>query len=385
MQRTFEKRLIDLLPPVYREQDTTGDLAAFLALPAAALDDLKDLADRFPEIFDVDRCEERFLPFLAALVGWPWEPTQDAARQRRQIREAVEFYRRKGTIPAIRRSLVDIGWEGWIEETFRSAFRLNRRARLNTKKLPGEIYSYGVYRIHSTEQPPDLWVGLRPHHPAGMRVFFLRLLQLAGALDGTLEGYANTLVRMVSLGRLHEAFVLNRSQLNGHDPLTGRERAPVLMIASQMVFARQGFERAQTCVRSWHARTPCLRLNRSRLNRERLANVWVSELISAWCCCVSVEGTPSIPPPVIVLNHPRLNRARLNRTGNCCGVHHRQRDFVTVDDAPLSEALQTADGLALVSHARLDPRLTLGRSLLGGPEHLAGERESLGKFAVFDV
>ena len=188
MTRTFEKRLVDLLPPVYREQDATGDLAAFLSLLAAALDDLKDLADRFPEIFDVDRCEERFLPLLAGLVGWPWEPMQDAPRQRQQIREAVEFYRRKGTIPAIRRSLVDIGWEGWIEETFRSAFRLNRRAGLNAKKLPGEIYSYGVYRIHSTEQPPDLWVGLRPHHPAGMRVFFLRLLQLAGALDGSLEG-----------------------------------------------------------------------------------------------------------------------------------------------------------------------------------------------------
>jgi len=43
---------------------------------------------------------------------------------------------------------------------------------------------------------------------------------------------------MLSLGGLQEAFVLNRSQLNGHDPLTGRERAPVLMIASQTVFDR---------------------------------------------------------------------------------------------------------------------------------------------------
>jgi phage tail-like protein len=385
MPRTFEKRLVDLLPPVYREQDATGDLAAFLALPASALDDLKDLADRFPSIFDVDRCEDRFLPLLAALVGWPWEPTQDAARQRRQIREAVEFYRRKGTVPAIRRSLADIGWEGWIEETFRSAFRLNRRTRLNTKKLPGEIYSYGVYRVHAEAGPADLWPALRPHHPAGTRVFFRRLLQIAGDLDGSLEGYVNTIVRMVALGRLHEAFVLNRSQLNGHDPLTGRERAPVLMIASQTAFARQGFERAQTCVRAWHARTPCFRLNRSRLNRERLANVWASELVSAWCCCVSVEEAPSAPPPVIVLNHPRLNRARLNRTSSCCGVHRRQRDFVTVDDAPLSEALQMATGLALVSHARLDPRLTLGRSLLGGPERLAGAGESPGSFEAFDA
>jgi hypothetical protein len=56
----FETRLLDLLPPVYREADAQGDLAAFLALPGAALDDLKALADRFPELFDVDRCEARY-------------------------------------------------------------------------------------------------------------------------------------------------------------------------------------------------------------------------------------------------------------------------------------------------------------------------------------
>ncbi|MDX2176301.1 MAG: hypothetical protein SF028_07500 [Candidatus Sumerlaeia bacterium] len=70
----FETRLLDLLPPVYREADAHGVLAAFLALPGAALDDLKALADRFPELFDVDRCEARYLPLLAALVGWPWDP-----------------------------------------------------------------------------------------------------------------------------------------------------------------------------------------------------------------------------------------------------------------------------------------------------------------------
>jgi hypothetical protein len=30
----------------------------------------------------------------------------------------VEIYRRKSTIPAISRSLIDIGWQGRIEETF---------------------------------------------------------------------------------------------------------------------------------------------------------------------------------------------------------------------------------------------------------------------------
>lgn len=148
----------------------------------------------------MDRCEERFLPLLAALVGWPWEPMQDAARQRRQIREAVEFYRRKGTIPAIRRSLVEIGWEGWIEETFWSAFRLNRRARLNTKKLPGEIYSYGVYRIHSTEQPPDLWVGLRPQ--SDVCEFHGRDRPFEMSVNGFVQSVLMVLDRSITASRL---------------------------------------------------------------------------------------------------------------------------------------------------------------------------------------
>ena len=64
MSSYFEKKLIDLLPPLYRERDESGDLDAFLKVPAASLDELKVLAERFPEIFDVGRCEEMFLPFL---------------------------------------------------------------------------------------------------------------------------------------------------------------------------------------------------------------------------------------------------------------------------------------------------------------------------------
>ena len=55
MSSYFEKKLIDLLPPLYREQDESGDLDAFLKVPAASLDEIKVLAERFPEIFDVGR------------------------------------------------------------------------------------------------------------------------------------------------------------------------------------------------------------------------------------------------------------------------------------------------------------------------------------------
>ncbi|HOZ45839.1 MAG TPA: hypothetical protein PLO37_09160 [Candidatus Hydrogenedentes bacterium] len=68
----FENKLFDLLPPLYRIENLSacghaqageaGDLASFLKVPAVSLDGLKELIERFPEIFDVDRCEPRYLP-----------------------------------------------------------------------------------------------------------------------------------------------------------------------------------------------------------------------------------------------------------------------------------------------------------------------------------
>jgi phage tail-like protein len=143
MSSYFESKLFELLPPLYRIEDETGDLAAFLKVPAVSLDELKELIERFPEIFDVDRCEPRYLPYLAHMAGRPYDGTIATETQRNIIKEAVPLYRRKATIPAIRRSLVDLGpacaaptdnealdtgtcgaagrWEGMIEETYRTS------------------------------------------------------------------------------------------------------------------------------------------------------------------------------------------------------------------------------------------------------------------------
>jgi P2-related tail formation protein len=102
-------------------------------------------------VFDVDNCDPAFLPLLAALIGWPLDPDAHTDNQRRAVREAVEFYRRKGTIPAIIRSLENIGWRGRIGETFRRTFRLNRRAVMNRRRLP-ERYS-ALASIGSSRTP----------------------------------------------------------------------------------------------------------------------------------------------------------------------------------------------------------------------------------------
>ena len=224
MSSYFEKKLIDLLPPLYRERDESGDLDAFLKVSAASLDELKVLAERFPEIFDVGRCEERFLPFLGEIVGHRFDPTVNAAAQRRLIREAVEIYRRKSTIPAIGRSLVDIGWEGRIEETFHKALRLNRRSVVGRAKLPGLIYSLGVYRIDSDNLVQGVRDALPFHHPAGTRVFFLQWLYTLLSMESDFEAVIKKVVERVCLGHLHETFVVNHNALNTDFHLTRKNK-----------------------------------------------------------------------------------------------------------------------------------------------------------------
>ena len=155
---------------------STATCAPFLSLPAGTLDELKQAIDEFPTIFDVDRCDERFLPLLAKLVGMQADGTRSPEYQRRRIREAVEIYRRKGTIPAIRRDLAALGWQGELEETFRSALRLNARSRVGRSKLPGLVFSLGVFRVLCKNQTNGLRQALVFHHPAGTRCFWLQLL-----------------------------------------------------------------------------------------------------------------------------------------------------------------------------------------------------------------
>ena len=322
----FEKKLIELLPPLYRERDETGDLEAFLGIPAAALDELKEHIDRFPDLFDVDRCDARFLPLLGEIVGHRFEPLSDADTQRREIREAIEIYRRKGALPAIGRALADHGWSGRIEETFRQALRLNRRAVVGRSKLPGSIYSLGAYRVESDTVIPGLRERLASHHPAGTRAFFLQWLALLMSARSEFEVVSKERVRRIALGHLHETFVLGNNALNGSHRLTRTEKTWGLWWVTAGTALLHEVERAGVCIRRWHGRNPKFKLNGSALNGEQLPNVWISERRLAICCVVATQPGPTQPPTFFRLAGQDLNRARLNRSAPACTVQFRQKD-----------------------------------------------------------
>jgi len=372
MSSYFEKKLVDLLPPLYRERDESGDLDAFLKVPAASLDELKVLAERFPEIFDIGRCEERFLPFLGEIVGHRFDPTVDAAAQRRLIREAIEIYRRKATIPAIGRSLVDIGWEGRIEETFHKALRLNRRSVVGRAKLPGLIYSLGVYRIDSDNLVQGVRDALPFHHPAGTRVFFLQWLYTLLSMESDFEAVIKKVVERVCLGHLHETFVVNHNALNTDYHLTRKNKTWGWWRITDGTTLMQDIERAAVCVSRWHGRSPRFRLNTGNLNIERLPNLWVSERRASFCC--EIETKPAVEPGVsfIRLAGQNLNRSRLSRSAQSCRIKFRQKDM-------LSEAVQDAPDLAgdrrthrYGKRSRLSHWFRVGHSRLGRDDKVSG-------------
>lgn len=333
----FQDKLLDLLPPVYREQDTAGDLQAFLRVPAITLDELKELIDRLPSIFDIDNCDVRFIPLLAAIVGHQFDPTRDPDVKRREIREAIESYRRKGSIPAIERSLANLEWKGRIDETFHSALRLNKRSRVSEAKLPGRIHSLGVYRVECDNLVPGLREVLAPHHPAGTKTYFLQWLRSFEAADA----FAATLARLVELvmiGRLHETFVVRHNRLNSGYKLTYREKTWGAWQISCHSTLMQDIERAGTRVLRWLKRTPCFKLNSGSLNAGSLANLWISEGNAAFTCEVDTGSYPRPAQTVLRICKKLLNRSRFGHAQPACHVLFRQRDLYAFAQAGFTSA-----------------------------------------------
>lgn len=165
-------RLLELLPDVYGESDASGDLHAFMAVVGPTLEELQERSTAIPSLASSADCIPDFLGMLAALVGATYDPKASPGPQRQRIREAIEYYRRTGTLAGLDRDLRRFGWDGEIVETFRLVCRLNYRSRLNHQKLPGHRYNHGIYGV--TEPLEDSSASdetVSRHQPAGTIVW----------------------------------------------------------------------------------------------------------------------------------------------------------------------------------------------------------------------
>lgn len=113
--------LLKYLPAEFEVQDSNDDLKQFLHVVAISMDEFYGFIDDFTSIFDPDLCPEKYLPYLAKLINYPLNTRgmdstvpslREAAvlRARRQLRQAVEVYKRKGLKEAFQILFYGLGY-----------------------------------------------------------------------------------------------------------------------------------------------------------------------------------------------------------------------------------------------------------------------------------
>lgn len=234
MPSYFESKLFELLPALYRLKDD-GDLETFVRIIAPTLDGLKEDIDGFPSIVDVDRCEEKYLLLLARLLGRGYDGRDGIARQRRQIKESIPYYRRKSTPAAIVRELEALGWRGRFVEGFPHTMRLGVHSYLGDARPAGRVYNDGTAIIYCDNYVDiyDVRRALKFHQPAGTRFFLMGKIAVIEAAAPGLRAWELQKIRTAVPITIDvaseewewvryrcEPFTLNQSFLGRYDRLT---------------------------------------------------------------------------------------------------------------------------------------------------------------------
>jgi phage tail-like protein len=113
--------LVDQLPRVYREDPVAeSQLRRYLALVDGLLGEMADRATERDRILDPRGAPPELLPWLASLVGLALDDRWSEASRRTLLAEAICLFRRRGTVPGLRRLLeIYLGCPVTILESFR--------------------------------------------------------------------------------------------------------------------------------------------------------------------------------------------------------------------------------------------------------------------------
>lgn len=79
--------------------DPKGQLRRFLKILGPVFDETKGLVDAMPNMRDVDTTDIDFLKHIAALLATDYDSSVSASQTRQDIKQAVQWYKRKGTVP----------------------------------------------------------------------------------------------------------------------------------------------------------------------------------------------------------------------------------------------------------------------------------------------
>lgn len=120
-------RLIDILDFLDPCQHSEG-MRQLVTPMNQMLNDARSLAQRLPDQLRYDKCDERFLPHLAANVGFELIDIAYATERerRRLVRDAWAIMKRRGTRWSIQRVIEDLGFSATFDETYQISGIWNR-------------------------------------------------------------------------------------------------------------------------------------------------------------------------------------------------------------------------------------------------------------------
>lgn len=106
-------------------------LQRFLKLVSLEFDLIEGLANNIPNMIDVDKCDSDLLPYIAGLIGWEVNLDLPIPARRREIKNAVPFYKKKGTRVGIQTAIAAISGRTPIVEDMR--YRVLMTNTINTR------------------------------------------------------------------------------------------------------------------------------------------------------------------------------------------------------------------------------------------------------------
>jgi hypothetical protein len=241
-------------------------------------------------------------------------------------------------------------------------------------KLPGIVYSHGVWRIESVNQTTNLREALPFHRPAGTRVTFLQWLTAFSQLASEINFSNSPLVSRVAMAFLDESFVLGRTRLSSCNHLTQKRRAWEYLQICSTVGALQDVERAHVKVARFTGRQSRIRMNMRALNRRRFPNTHISEVNLSFCNPIYTgrNFSQALIEPGLQLSKDRMNRQILANATPARHFCFRQKDLLSETQTDRNEECFDLKAIEMRLQAKSRLRFLIGQSRLNDRVQITG-------------
>jgi phage tail-like protein len=91
------QKLYNMLPEIYREYDTQGELKRFLEILGYMADFIYSTTKMLPDLLNIHRCTPEQLVYIASTIGWDLDKTLPVSIQRASLANAQATYKLAGT------------------------------------------------------------------------------------------------------------------------------------------------------------------------------------------------------------------------------------------------------------------------------------------------